>query len=50
VVDRCNQVGGIVHLLLVHKSWLIEVAFHLAVVDDGLIQQLDVLWEFLTMR
>jgi hypothetical protein len=29
---------------------LIEDALHLAVVDDGLVQQLDVLQEFLTMR
>jgi hypothetical protein len=29
---------------------LIEDALHLAVVDDGLVQQLDVLREFLTLR
>jgi hypothetical protein len=29
---------------------LIEAAFHLVVVDDGLVQQLDVLREFLTIR
>jgi hypothetical protein len=29
---------------------LIEDTLHLAVVDDGLVQQLDVLREFLTMR
>jgi hypothetical protein len=50
VVDRCNQVGGRVHLLLVHERWLIKDALHLAVVDDGLVQQLDVLREFLTLR
>jgi hypothetical protein len=50
VVDRCNQVGGRVHLLLVHDRWLIEDALHLAVVDDGLVQELDVLREFLTLR
>jgi hypothetical protein len=29
---------------------LIEDALHLAVVDNGLVQQVDVLWEFLTLR
>jgi hypothetical protein len=29
---------------------LIEDALHLVVVDDGLVQQLDVLREFLTLR
>jgi hypothetical protein len=29
---------------------LIEDALHLAVVDDGLVHQLDVLQEFLTLR
>jgi hypothetical protein len=29
---------------------LSEDALHLAVVDDGLVQQLDVLREFLTLR
>jgi hypothetical protein len=29
---------------------LIEDALHLAVVDDGLVQQLDALPEFLTLR
>jgi hypothetical protein len=29
---------------------LIKDALHLAVVDDGLVQQLDVLQEFLTLR
>jgi hypothetical protein len=46
VVDRCNQVGGRVHLLSVHERWLIEDALHLAVVDDGLVQELDVLRNF----
>jgi hypothetical protein len=50
VVDRCNQVGGRVHLLPVHERWLIEDALHLAVVNDGLVQELDVLREFLTLR
>jgi hypothetical protein len=50
VVDRCNQVGGRVHLLPVHERWLIEDVFHLAVVDDGLVQEPDVLREFLTLR
>jgi hypothetical protein len=50
VVDRCNQVGGRLHLLPVHERWLIEDALHLAVVDDGLVQQLDVLRKFLTLR
>jgi hypothetical protein len=50
VIDRCNQVGGRVHVLLFHERWLIKDALHLAVVDDGLVQQLDVLREFLTMR
>jgi hypothetical protein len=50
VVDRCNQVGGRLHLLPVDHSWTIEDALHLAVVDDGLIHQLVVLREFLSMR
>jgi hypothetical protein len=50
VVDRCNQVGGRVHLLLVDHSWAIEDALHLAVVDDVLVHQLIVLREFLSMR
>jgi hypothetical protein len=50
VVDCCNQVGGRVHLLPVHQRWLIEDALHLAVVDDGLIKELDVLRKFLTLR
>jgi hypothetical protein len=29
---------------------LIEDALHVAIVDDGLVQQLDVLREFLTLR
>jgi hypothetical protein len=50
VVDRCNQVGGRVNLLPVHERLLIEDALHLAIVDDGLVQELDVLREFLTLR
>jgi hypothetical protein len=50
VVDRCTQVGGRVHLLLVHHSWTIEDELHLAVVDDGLVHQLVILRELLTMR
>jgi hypothetical protein len=50
VVDRCNQVGGRVHLLRVDHSWTIEDELYLAVVDDGLVHQLVVLQEFLTMR
>jgi hypothetical protein len=50
VVNRCNQVGGRVHLLLVQERWLIEDALHMAVVDDGLVQELDILRDFLTLR
>jgi hypothetical protein len=50
MVDRCNQVGGRVHLLPVHDRWLIEDALHLALVDNGLVQELGVLREFLTLR
>jgi hypothetical protein len=49
VVDRCNQVGGRVHLLSIDHSWTIEDELHLAVVDDGLVYQLVVLQEFLAM-
>jgi hypothetical protein len=50
VVDRNNQVRGRVHLLPVHERWLIEDALYLAVVDDGFVQELNVLREFLILR